>query len=143
MSIFPLHLPEELKERYAMLDFMVQALKAPEVKALSVRLKKLRSEALKRSLDWRASGPAYARDCEVCKGTGHAHFCVDPFCHPEDETVHDDCLHFTPHELEVYVDIHRDYLALIIELSEIMASGISPEVLVSHFRKNKKTHEAN
>src|SRR5690349_14075111 len=135
-------LPDELRENYSLLDALVQHLKSDEVRSLFIRLKALKTAALRRSLDWRASGPHYAQNCEMCKGSNKTHFCVDPYCESEDELSLDDCLHFTPHELEIYGDIHRAYLSLILEVNELVKTGASPTDLMN-IGKPKKMHQVN
>ena len=143
MIPFPLTLPEEFKDIYTILDALAHRLRKDDIDALALRLKKLKSEALKRSLDWRASGSHYAQNCIICKGTGQAHFCTDPFCHPESELSKEDCLHFTPHELEIYVAIHRDYVEIIREMHSLVSTGVPIKDLIDLNDRDKKAHPPN
>lgn len=140
--LFPIKLPEELLGIYATLDLVAQHIKKDEMMELAMKLKKLRSDALKRSLSWRASGPSYANNCVVCKGSGQAHFCIDPFCDPSSELSKDDCLHFTPHELEIYAGIHLEYVQILTEVNELVRTGVSPEYLLK-MGKPKTAHDMN
>jgi len=142
MIPFPLELPEELKERYAILDALAHRIKKDEMYALAIRLKNLKSEAIKRSIDWRASGAHYASTCAICRGSGQAHFCIDPFCHSTQELDQEDCLHFTPHELETFMNIHIEYFAIICEMNDLVATGIAPKDLVNMGSGNK-LHQPN
>lgn len=139
---FPIKLPDELRDMYSTLDAIAHHIKRDELVALGMRLKKLRSEALKRSLSWRASGSSYANDCIICKGTGQAHFCIDPFCDSTSELSKDDCLHFTPHELEAYAYIHRDYIQILTDINEVLSTGIAPRDLLG-MGKAKTVHDMN
>ncbi len=142
MLPYPLTIPDDLKERYIILDKLAHRLRKDEIYALGMRVKKLRSEALKRSLDWRASGPQYAQNCIMCRGTGQAHFCPDPFCHPDNEMDKEDCLHFTPHELEIYTAIHKEYVSIICEMNDLVGTGaLLPDLY--DIGSPKKDHDLN
>lgn len=129
MSDIP-ELTKELGEKMELLSEVVRTIKSKELFELKMRLKRLQTEALTRSLDWRKVSKEYAKECVICNGSGHHHFCVNPYCKSSTPLERDDCLHFTPHELGLYSEIHKDYLVLLKEAVDLIESGISPKDLL-------------
>lgn len=125
---FPLKPPQS--ENIELLGAIVRRTNSEELMQLQLRLKKLRSEAFKRATSWRAVSAEYAKNCECCKGTGQFHYCINPYCNSKHEVEQDDCVHFTPSELEIYNIIHAEYALLLVEAISILKTGVSVESIL-------------
>lgn len=54
-------------------------------------------------------GSAYAESCKFCKGSGRAHFCINPKC---DGEARHECLHPTQEEIRKLNSIHDEFLVM-------------------------------
>jgi hypothetical protein len=134
-------LPPELRDEYEALSGFAVAAREEEILKLRVRLRDLRSEMLKRSLDWRGVGKQYAENCELCKGTGKYHFCIRKYCSSTHEVDLEDCLHPTPHELLLLQGIHEDHFKILVELRDLVRTGLTPSVIIAMSKPGKEKSE--
>lgn len=127
MLKFPMDIPANMVEHHKIVDTLVHILKKEEMQALSLRLNKLRSDAiLYRILHPISPSKSDAMDCVICNGKGTAHFCINPYCNATSKSDQDTCSHFTPLELKQYMEIHRDYVSLLREVAELIDEETSP-----------------
>ncbi len=117
----------DLLQHLASIAFKVRG---DEIQALEMRIKRLRTEALNRERSWRRVGDHYAKNCILCHGTNLYHYCMNPYCQSNNMLEKDDCLHFTPEELEKYEGIQKDYLQLLHSIHHQIESGILPKDLL-------------
>lgn len=135
---FPKNPSDHIREKIAFLSKLAHMVERESILKLHKKIKTLKTEALKRSLDWRAVGKQYAENCVMCKGEGQFHFCVNPYCVSDQELEKDDCLHFTPHEIECYKGIQEEYIAILNVVAEFAGSGAAKE-LIDQFMKGEPT----
>lgn len=138
--MFP-KLPEELRGKVGVLTMIVHKVREAEVMVLHKELKKLRSEAFNRAVSWRNVGEHYAKNCGCCNGTGQYHYCVNPYCGNDDDLAKDDCVHFTPAEIESYNSIRMKFVSLLLEALEILKTGVNIETFTKD--ASKCPHGAN
>lgn len=74
-------------------------------------------------------GREYGKCCEFCRGLNETHFCVNPICAKMSDIgcfrKKDQCVHPTPHELKLFVDIQNDYIKLITEVVDSKVAEIN------------------
>ncbi len=141
MTKFPLKLPDGFQDKINILIAIVHRVSGEEILQLMKRLKELRTKAFKRATGWRSVGAEYAKSCECCSGTGQYHYCINPYCGSRNALEQDDCLHFTPDELETYRIIHTEYVVLLMEAVDVIKTGINLESLLGD--QPRCAHEMN
>jgi hypothetical protein len=75
----------------------------------------------------RPVGREYGSACEFCKGANKAHFCENIGCAKlinRHSIKNELCFHPTPHEIDVYRDIQRDYITL---MEKVLAEVIEEQ----------------
>ena len=134
-------LPEEIASKMGVLNAIANKYCGDKMKDLYLRLKRLRTEAFKRATSWRNVGDQYAATCGCCAGSGHYHYCINPYCVSDNEFERDDCLHFTPHEMGQYDMIRVEYVMLLREALDLLKTGIDVSSIMTD--SPKQPHDMN
>ncbi len=108
-----------------------------ELITLQLRLELWKSEALERHIV-RPVHAFYASNCDICRGTGKMHVCVDAWC-KVGEHEKKLCPHPTPHELEQLNQIHTDYFNMLGDLAKALNEGEGKSAF-PNIQVNKKTN---